>query len=156
MFSSISASLSSLVILATKAPLGISTPGGGGAPPPPPFCSPQIASSSLKPSDFFQNLGKIPHARSIAFKAFSANPMSALMLSRPPSIFSICSPCLGRDLLHSEFLCFGLAGSNKIKCHWLCLNTWSSKATSVLIPASLASAHKSIIRRVDSRDSSVT
>ena len=35
MFSSISSSRASLVILATKAPLGISTPGAGAAPPPP-------------------------------------------------------------------------------------------------------------------------
>merc|ERR1719461_2726968 len=70
-FSSISSSLSSFVILATKAPSPTSTEAAGLDPPPEPLTSPQTSLSSLNPSDFFQNFGNIPNAKSIDFKAFS-------------------------------------------------------------------------------------
>ena len=56
------------------------------------FWSPQTASSSLKPPDFFQNFGKIPQSKSIDLKACSASFMSALIWSMPFSNFSSCSP----------------------------------------------------------------
>ncbi len=151
-FSSISSSRASLVILATNAPLGISTPGWGGAPPPGPwngqawtsldkfgqldnygqlaFCSPQTASSSLKPPLFFQNLGKIPHSRSMDRRACSAN-LKWIWTSVFPNWTSLDK--LGQlwfVYLMSELI-WSTPFSNFSSC-----SPWSSSMTSVLMPES--------------------